>query len=236
MHARIFLLTLGLLGLVVAPGCCVLRGCGTGCGCGGGCGLLGCLSRIRDKIHNCSLCHKSNCCGDCGCSCGGGMMYGDMGMAMGDCGCGAPAAPGCGCGAGGGHAGHAEPSTFMTPPMNVPTMQSAPPVPNSNVTMPPPIPPADSSSTTNVPQGTQQVSVEEFQRLPGVIISGPGAASTAAPASSSVVQSPTPVPANVAAPAPAAKPIQQASGTTAPVITPSATRQVQQTGWAPVRQ
>lgn len=230
MNARIFLLTLGLLGLVVTPGCCLLHGCGGGCGCGCGYGLFGCIGKIRDRIHNCSHCHKRDCGGDCGCSCGG-MMYGDMGMS--DCGCGAPSAAGCGCGIGG---GHVDQPAFMTPPMTVPTPQAAPPVPSSNVTMPPPIPPADSSSTTPVPQGTQQVSVEEFQRLPGVIISGPGAQPLAVPTTSTMVQSPTPVPANVAAPAPTAKPIQQASGATAPTITPSATRQVQQTGWAPVRQ
>jgi hypothetical protein len=80
-----------------------------------------------------------------------------------------------------------------------------------------------------VPSGTQQVSVEEFQRLPGVIISGPGMSPTptSMPQISAQIEMNVP---EVMAPSPAAKPIQSATSA------PANAKQIQQTGWAPVRQ
>jgi hypothetical protein len=97
-----------------------------------------------------------------------------------------------------------------------------PPIPGMEVA-----PPPQTSSTSTVPAGMTQVSVEEFQRLPGVVISGPGAQPaamqmTAQSASTSVPQT------MVSAPE---EPRPISAPTTATRV-----QSVQQTGWAPTRQ
>ena len=234
--------------LLFAPGCCVLDhlyGCGPwwahGCvadHCSDGCKA----SRKCDK--KCRKCRE--CLEEHGQS--GGMMMGGMGLG-GGCGCGGCGMPemmggfmgevgggGCAsCGHGGhGHGGAFDaPHMMTTPPMTIPT-PSALPHPQPGTALPPPIPPADSSSTNQIPSGTQQVSVEEFQRLPGVVISGPGSQPAAAMQPPQMAAQPVlpSVPASVAAPPATARPVQTpAVSTTAPANA----RQVQQTGWAPVR-
>ncbi len=145
--------------------------------------------------------------GGCGCStCGGG----DAGIMMDGMGGGG----GCGCGQSA-PMGYESTTPFMTPPMTVPTPSPAS-MPRSGTALPPPIPPADMGSNLQSPPSTQHVSVEEFQRLPGVVISGPGsqAATTAG---------------------------TQLGGwePAAPAVTPAATsaaKPIQQAGWAPTRQ
>ncbi len=90
----------------------------------------------------------------------------------------------------------------------------------------PAVPGMDNSSTTPVPAGVQQVSVEEFQRLPGVVVSGPTAVGAAGAQPAMAASSP------VTTDVTAAQPIQQAA---AKSFSPATARQVQQTGWAPVR-
>jgi hypothetical protein len=79
----------------------------------------------------------------------------------------------------------------------------------------------ENSSLPQTPAGVQQVSVEEFHRLPGVVISGP----------SPVAEAPQ-LAATPSVPAGADRPIQQTAIMSA---APANARQVQQTGWAPVQ-
>jgi hypothetical protein len=125
---------------------------------------------------------------------------------------------------------------FMTtPPMNVPTPaptnNNPTPAQTSGTMLPPPIPPIDTSSNLQIPPSVQQVSVEEFQRLPGTVVSGPGSpiTSTTAPqVTGQLAATMSPI-----LPAPPASP--QPAQTTVVSSVPANARQVQQTGWAPVR-
>ncbi|MBI1345270.1 hypothetical protein GC163_03185 [bacterium] len=87
------------------------------------------------------------------------MSYG--GMPASDCGCGQT---------------HAQPMAPAYPPAApMPVPPSAAPTPaNPAAPVDPSAPPFTSAAPTPVP--TQQVSYEEFQRLPGVVVSGTGAA------------------------------------------------------------
>jgi hypothetical protein len=87
----------------------------------------------------------------------------------------------------------------------------------------PVIPPSETSGV--IPPGMQQVSVEEFQRLPGVIISGPNAGPATSPQGATVLATPQPLEPPIAA-KPVGSPVRSSN--------PGNARQVQQTGWAPV--
>lgn len=150
------------------------HGCGCGCssGCGSGCGMYG---EIFD--------------GGC---CGGGGGYDCGGYGPGVVMNGMPSSGGCAC-------GQTAPPMISAPSSSVPMINSAPA--NSTPTYsaptqapePPPVPPSNDQTTMIPPSPSsnqmQTVSYEEFQRLPGTIISGPGAIPSAAPASTpSVIQ------------------------------------------------
>lgn len=233
-------LTLCVAGLIMAllPGCCVfdsLFGCSHfpssgASGCDDGCGhSKKCAKKCR-KCRECLEEHGMAGMGGMGGMSGEfypGMGYGDL--SGGDCGCGGGGVagyPGGGC-AGCGQPGGFDGGSIMTTPMMTVPTPGPTPMPHGGTTLPPPIPPAETSSVPQVPAGMQQVSVAEFQRLPGVIVSGPGAqvAST-----TQVAAAPASVPAVIAAPADA-KPLD------ATVITaaPANAKQIQQAGWAPVR-
>jgi len=212
-----------------APGCCILDVFGHGnsysqcgsdpCSCGGHHGKKH-SKKCSKHCRKCMECMQEGyvdgyAMGDCGCGgaimgdcgCGGGGMIGDMGGG------------GCGCGAGG-------PAPYPSGPLPgpipgpTPSTGAIPPIPGMEVA-----PPPQTSSTMTVPAGMTQVSVEEFQRLPGVVISGPGAQPMATDmAAQSVSTSATPT--IVAAPQ-EARPIP---------TTASRVQSVQQTGWAPTRQ
>ena len=133
-------------------------------------------------------------CGGCGCgSCGGcGDVMMDSGCGGGSCGSpmmGMPSSGGCGC------SQTASPDQFstMSAPINIPSSptMSAPQMsgPSSlpqlqSAPVPPPMPRTD-STMNSTPAGSQpqMVSYEEFQRLPGTMISGPGT-TTATPSPS----------------------------------------------------
>jgi hypothetical protein len=124
-----------------------------------------------------------------GCGCGGGEMYDSFGYVdspscAGSCAApmspGFPASSGCSCG---------QPAQYSTmPAMTTPSYYSTAPsgtVPQPIPEVPPssqtiaPAPPAsspDAQPTTMIPTGNgqpQMVSYEEFQRLPGKVVSGP---------------------------------------------------------------
>ncbi len=232
MNSRIGLCIAGLV-TVFMPGCCVFEhvfqckhfGGGDQCGAvADGCGHS---KKCSKKCRKCMECLQEHGGGmypalgyldggfveDGGCGCGGhdgGMIT--AGYGGGD--------TGCGCSQGGGNMVNVpmmSSPVMTTPTMTVPTPAPAP-TPMGGTALPPPIPPAETSSLPQLPPGTQQVSVEEFQRLPGVVISGPTAPS--------VASTPQAAPAIVTSPATSPTVIS-----TAPVNA----KQVQQTGWAPVR-
>lgn len=170
--------------------------------------------------------------GDFGCGCGGGIGHdpfsGGMSGGCASCGTGGPgpfqgAMPGM------------MPGMMPSPTPVGPGASSASeafPTPASGVNLShpqsiPAIPAMDSSSTMTVPPGVQQVSVEEFQRLPGVVVSGPnaGAAASSPPAMASSVPGTISV----------TGPVQPAQPAATKSFSPASARQVQQAGWAPVR-
>lgn len=239
MKPQVVLSFAGLL-MLFAPGCCVfdaIFGCGhrgfdscgsvdAGCGCESGGHKH--RNKCDKKCRKCREClEKEGMAGGYGAGYPG-MGYSDFGFSGdGGCGCGGGAAT-CGCGQGGmGVPSTYESSSFMTPPMTVPT-PNANPGP-SGTALPPPIPSTESSGMQQLPPGMQQVSMEEFQRLPGVIVSGPGASSTQSSVPQVSAQMEMSVP-TVMAPSPAARPIQSVTSA------PANAKQIQQTGWAPVRQ
>lgn len=245
MKPQFGLLVAGLL-MLFTPGCCLLSHI-FGChhfdndSCGATVSDDGChhSKKCARKCRKCRECLEKHGGGDYG-----GMMMGDVGM--GGCGCGGGMIGDCGCGGGmmsggcascgqGGMGSLPGPMPIMSSPGLTPSSEAAPaPTSGINLNYPqaiPAIPPSETGSTTSVPQGTQQVSVEEFQRLPGVVISGPTA--VGAPASQPAMASSVATTTNVVAPAqPVQQPVQQAA---AKSISPATARQVQQTGWAPVR-
>lgn len=234
MKSRVTLCVAGLV-MALLPGCCVfdaLFGCGhyqiLSCGasgCDDGCGhSKKCAKKCR-KCRECLEEHGMAGMGGMGGEFYTGMQYGDIGG--GDCGCGGGGMAGY---PGGGCAGCGQPGGFdggavmTTPMMTVPTPGPTP-MPHGGTALPPPIPPAETGSTVpQVPAGMQQVSVAEFQRLPGVIVSGPGSQAAQTAQAGSVP------PAIVAAPA-EAKPLD------AVVITSpqSNSKQIQQAAWVPVQ-
>jgi len=253
MKSTFGLLFAGLL-LASTPGCCVLDhqfGCGQqypgDCQSAQGHDSCGSSKKCSKKCKKCRECLAEEGMaggfypgmmyadggfgGDSGCGCegGGGMMagYPDAG---GGGGCASCAQGGSTFQGGGGYESH-----MVTPPMTIPTPSPtyAPtPMPPGGTPLPPPIPPAEIGALQQVPAGTQQVSVEEFQRLPGVVISGPGAQTAAVPAPAVGQPMMTSSPAPIAAPQVVGRPVAAP-----PVYTsaPANARQVQQTGWAPVR-
>lgn len=173
----------GILRFFSMPNCssgCCDGGCGGGCdgefvtGCGnccGGCGGChrGCLLSRLFSCHGCrrSCCNScDSCCemmdgGCCGGNCGGNYDYSPTPM----------------------YSYGQQPTTTGPVPQTMPANPgSTAPVPNAipetNPAVAPP-PPANEPQTNSMnsmrpgPQ-TQMVSYEEFQRLPGTVISGPG--------------------------------------------------------------
>ena len=163
-----------------------------GCGhCGGFNGMYG------DAMHG--MPYETGCCGGDGFD--GGMMAGGY-PAM--------SSPGCGCGGGGGMMAPSMPMAPAAPatqyaPEGTPTPAPTPDanVPETNVpagpAAEPPAPPMTYQPAPGQP-GVQNVSMEEFQRLPGTIISGPTTTALAAPptAAAPAIHSPmatrTPIP------------------------------------------
>ncbi len=207
------LICLSGLMLMSTVGCChtqcVTNSCSPCGGGGGGCG--GCLTGwLQSKI---AACRMRSCCqnyswGDSCSVCGGEScgLNGSSGVTYGG--------GGSSCGCSGGQSSGYAPSS--------PTLPNADPipVPQPSVPMPPrtnePTPaPASSESTTFQRPANgqiQHVSVEEFQRLPGVVVSGP---------TSSVPTMGTPT---LAAPT--------LSNVTIPVRSPS---EIQQAQWVPAK-
>lgn len=153
--------------------------CGPGA-CGGGCCLTNWLHN-RFACHSCrNYSWSSDCCSVCGgTSCGMNGM--DGGTVMGGGGA------SCGCGQSGGQSSGYAPAS---PSYVAPTDQSPTPVPSSPASPTPtrtnepiPAPGATDSTTFQAPANgqIQHVSVEEFHRLPGTVISGPGAVPTLTP-------------------------------------------------------
>lgn len=169
------------------------------------CGCQHCYGGIySDPIYGMPYDVGGGCCGD---GFDGGMMGGFPGM---------PSA-GCGCGGGGGAVmpapapayqpappaaqyapeGSPTPAPMPTPDPNLPET-NVPAVPGAE-TPAPPAPPMTYQPAPGQP-GVQNVSVEEFQRLPGSIISGPTTTPVSAPAPAPV---PGAMPSAAVAPAPA---------------------------------
>lgn len=160
---------------------CVSNDACNPCGVGGGC----CLTNwFRDKLANCSLrCRNyswgNDCCSACGGdSCGAPVGGYDGGMTYG----GGGAAPGCACGQSHSHSqGYAPASSappgapIDQPPVPIPSSGSGP----TRSGEPIPAPGATDSTTFQSPHRgqVQHVSMEEFHRLPGVVVSGPGQSS-----------------------------------------------------------
>ncbi len=185
---------LASVALLSSVGCCCLNSRVNECGpygpdlAGGG----GCLAKFA-RSHGA----KKNCgCGHCG---GGmyadpmyGMPYGMDAYGGGGCGCdggmmgGMPGAgsPGCGCAGGGGMPQQMIPPA---PPVQYAPQASPSPAPIAEPTPVPavPEPAAPDAPMTQMPvpaaPNVQNVSVEEFQRLPGTIISGPTTSSAPGP-------------------------------------------------------
>lgn len=176
-------------GVYVDSGCGFSRGSLFNWRLGGGCRSCG-------KCPNCGGFDDYSTASGCGGggTCGGGSSYG------GAANYGSPSQSSCGCGQtssytdptySGSSVPYIDGSSGGTP---VPSLRSAPippptppvaPTPSSPSTWIPPIPGSESSMMMSPPQ-TQMVSFEEFQRLPGTIVSGPGAVTNS---SSNQVQS-----------------------------------------------
>lgn len=171
------------------PACVSYDGCSPcgggytsgGCGSCGGCESCGsCFaSWLRNKFSCCSrrgACRSygwsSDCCSVCGGSnCGFGSPSGGMSPYGG-----APSS-GCGCGQSHGYA----PSTIVPPNEAPPAPVPANSGPSPRTNEPIPAPGATDSTTFQAPGNgqVQHVSMEEFQRLPGVVVQGPGQAAAA---------------------------------------------------------
>lgn len=246
---RLLSLVASLLFLSSGVGCCCL-GSHSLCSndpcsrelAGGGC----CWYPGKFLHGKCCLFGHGKCrcggCGGCGSSmgCGGcGMDGGYPGMIYGDMGChGMPGMSGdCGCASGATYPPPAYPMqpTMMHPPI-APQMQMAPPapaaIPPAANAMPAPMPdagiPAGDAGPpmTSINSQPQQVSAEEFQRLPGSIITGPQ--TTTVPQTMTAPQAMA-VPQTLAAPAVVPAP------TARPVLPTAALPGVQPTNWQPAR-
>ena len=167
-------------------GCCCGRNIvSDGCNpCGGGCGTGLRMPSFRHGFGGNSACGCDTCgtgwnefAGDGGCSSCGSPMNSTYAM---------PGTGGSGCNCG----STAAPSSSNYPPVGAPS--SPTPLPgadaNSTTAPAPPIPPATPSDippAAMIPPSaptTQMVSYEEFQKLPGTVISGPGVTSGNMPA------------------------------------------------------
>lgn len=205
--------------------CCGAGNCG-GMSCGScgygdvgmecGCGQCGCpkaakrcvLGRIFGHGGH-RNCYSQPCGSGCGC---GETTY--SGFPSGGCGAPSPVSPGCGCS-----------QTQMPSPTTVPPVPAG--SPDSGV-VPAPVPPADGTTTrTSSGMQTQTVSYEEFQRLPGTIISGPGAAVN--PAANNLVSS------NAMAPRTLVSPSSYSARPANTLPQPSAAAAGQQAVWIPAK-
>ncbi|WP_373650970.1 hypothetical protein [Schlesneria sp. DSM 10557] len=138
-----------------------------------------------------------------------------------------PAPSGCNCTNGGGGTSYStslpqmSTPTYVAPPTSTP--QTIPEIPPSSA----PLPPTESTSYLPPQVGgqPQMVSYEEFQRLPGNIISGPGAPGTPAPSPIQQVSAPAP---SMTVPAAAAPTVARAARVQPPAGN-------QQTVWSPVK-
>uniref|UniRef100_A0A7C2P679 Uncharacterized protein n=1 Tax=Schlesneria paludicola TaxID=360056 RepID=A0A7C2P679_9PLAN len=180
-----------LLLVVSSVGCCCMSSCVSSCDpcgrelCGGGgrsssccgvggCGLGSCLSRLfHPKCHKCHSMYAGY----------GWDAYAGCGDYSVGCDCGVPMDSGCACGQ-----PHGMPGTMIPA---APPAQAAPaPVPGADPMSARPATrqPAVLQAATTAPRSTpQQVSYEEFQRLPGVVTSGP---TSPAPASAPLMVPP----------------------------------------------
>ena len=178
------LLTASLMTLSLVGCCCgrniVTDSCDPCCGRPRGCGVLRVVTLNYLGFGSCWNCgaswHGRGCgsCGSCGSSCGGcGEMPMDCGCGSGSCG--VPMSGGGGCGCGGTYTPQSTYSVPMNAPQSFPTPQSSP-SPSPAPTVPPQVPPADASTMLSPKSSPsiQTVTYEEFQRLPGTVISGPG--------------------------------------------------------------
>ncbi len=212
-----------------------------------------CLSRLWSMPRSFGYSWSNACtCGGCQCGCGGGELmdysYGETGGCAGSCA--APpmstVAPSSGCNCSQSSAYSTAPTSYggsyypPTTPGSVPTPsgtpQPIPEVPPSYNPLPnAPLPPVNATpepTTLMIPppsgQQPQMVSYEEFQRLPGNVISGPGSSVTAAASSPSPIQQvsagPQPL---VAPPAPTPTAIRAQRS--------AVSRTNQQAVWAPSR-
>ena len=172
-----------------------------------------CLSKLWSMPRSFGYSWNNACtCGGCQCGCGGGELmdysYGETGGCAGSCAApamtSAPPSSGCNCSQSSAYS--TAPTSYSgsyypsTTPGSVPspsgTPQPIPEVPPSYNPLPnaplPPVNPIPDSATLMIPppsgQQPQMVSYEEFQRLPGNVISGPGSTVTAAASGPSQIQ------------------------------------------------
>lgn len=243
---RIFAAAVMSLSLV---GCCHNRCMMTDpCDPCGGCQPRGCgLSRMFnsafkrgyswDNVSSCSCggCSTCNTCSTCG---GGEMMdgYSYDGMSGVPMISGSTGSSGCGC---------SQPSQFSAVPTMVspsymntaPTIAPSPPVVPQPI---PEIPPSTPSSNTDN-QSTmmhpgngqpQMVSYEEFQKMPGTVISGPGAGAPSMSVPTPVQQVSTSTPSFAVPPSPAPSSVPVAGRTPTRFVRPTSG---QQPVWTPAR-
>ncbi len=160
-------------------------------------------------------------CDECGMGFDGGMM--GSGCASGNCGgsmsSGSPG--GCACGQHHGEYAPSVPGTMVPSATPMPLQDMAPKAPPATEPAPAPA----SSDTTAIPRALstqpQQVSVEEFHRLPGVIVSGPTSQSS--------------VP-SVAASVSATQPVMAAPQLSSVPAPPRIATGAQQVNWIPSKQ
>lgn len=272
MNFRLSLCSAAML-LLSSVGCCHLHSCVDPCDpCSrplAGCGLSSWMHGEIDAWRSRNQCRNSSWSeSDCGCSTCSGQVAGYDGVsscAGGNCGSPVSAGGNCsGCSGGTSYPGGANYPGAMPTPIPADTAP-APPVPV----------PASEAAARMMMQGRQvvmlpqpavpgqpvQVSWEEFQKLPGSIVSGPGAVHAqqvagpgAGPSYSAVPAQPAAQPSTVPpqsfavqAPAPAAAPTmvvpaaasvmpqQPVIYAPAPTAAPAA-RPVQQAAWTPIKQ
>ena len=134
------------------------------CGCGGIFGRKRCRSACSANSYDCGGAMS----GGCGCGQPGSPMNSQFGMPSG-CGCGQSHAP------------------FGAPTMGTPAPNALPETNTNPAPAPPAVTPSEEAGApaamnrTTHGMPTQTVSYEEFQRLPGTIISGPGATTNHSP-------------------------------------------------------
>ena len=174
-----------------------------------------CLSKLWSMPRSFGYSWNNACtCGGCHCGCGGGgemidYSYAETSSCAGSCAAPvmttAPTSSGCNCSQSGGFSpspvsyggGYYPPSTPGSYPTPAGSVQPIPDIPPSynlpNAPVPPVTPTPETTLTIPPPSGQQpqMVSYEEFQRLPGNVISGPG--STVSSAAAVTGSSPAPI-------------------------------------------